>query len=119
MNLRDSLVHIGLMPRGRFESRRLLDHANGAPCMHCGQQDGTTVAAHANAAAYNKGAHHKADDVFVAYLCARCHAWLDQGRGMDPTEVWSDNGDDKLEVWRRAHALTLVWLFANGKVRVA
>lgn len=119
MNLRDRLVNVGLLPRGRFESRRLLDCANGAPCMHCGRHDHTTVAAHANGAAYNKGAHHKADDCFIAFLCSGCHAWLDQGSGRDPTDVWDGTAADKLEVWRRAHALTVVWLFAHKKVRVA
>ncbi len=113
------LERLGELPRGRFESRKLLDLAADAPCMHCGGERGTVVAAHANSQAKGKGAGEKAHDCFIAFLGHRCHAWLDQGRGPDPTGVFSDSREDKAMVWQRAADATLLYLFKTGKVRVS
>ena len=63
--------------------RKLLDLARDMPCVMCGAQDGTTVAAHSNLSEHGKGWGHKADDCMTAWLCYRCHTELDQGRKMD------------------------------------
>jgi hypothetical protein len=47
--------------------------------MFCGNDDGTIVAAHSNQSRHGKGLGLKAHDCFVAFLCAHCHHWLDQG----------------------------------------
>lgn len=85
-------------------------------CQHCGADCGTTVSAHANGHEYGKGGARKADDIFIAFMCGRCHTWLDQGKGRDPTNVWDDTEKD--EVWRRAHIKTLLLLVLDGKLKV-
>lgn len=63
--------------------RKLLDLARDMPCVMCGAQDGTTVAAHSNLSEHGKGWSIKADDCMTAWLCYRCHTELDQGNKMD------------------------------------
>lgn len=94
-----------------FRSRKLLNLANGAPCMHCGVENGTTVAAHANSQQYGKGMGHKASDAAIAFLCHLCHSRLDQGRDMSK--------QDRLEMWRAAAVKTYIWLMETGKLKVA
>ncbi len=94
-----------------FRSRKLLDLANGAPCMACGAEDGTIVAAHANWSDFGKGMSHKASDAAVAFLCYRCHSELDQGALMSKTE--------RRAVWMEAAVKTWVWLMETGRVRLA
>lgn len=119
--VREYLIQQGLIGSGAFRSRKLLDHAKGAPCMNCTCQDGTVVAAHANAQVLDKGGHHKAHDVFVAFLCFRCHSWLDQGSSSqpDPTEVFQSTEEDKAAMWLRAHWNTLLYLVMTGRLKVA
>lgn len=102
-----------------FRSRRLLDSARGQSCQNCDADDGTIVAAHSNSAEHGKGKSIKAADCFVAYLCFRCHGWLDQGTGADPTGIWSDSEGDKKEMWRKANDRTLHLMFKQGIVKVA
>lgn len=116
--VREYMIREGLMGGGMFHSRKLLDHANGAPCMNCTRQNGTTVAAHANSQVLDKGGHNKAHDCFVAFLCSRCHTWLDQGAGKDPTMQYECTREDKSLMWQRAHWNTMLYLFVTGKVRV-
>lgn len=66
--------------------RKLLDLAEGMPCVMCGSQDGTVVAAHSNLLEHGKGRGLKADDCMSAWLCYRCHAELDQGNKMSKAE---------------------------------
>jgi cytochrome c551/c552 len=64
---------------------RLLKLAKGMPCLFmipdvCKVPNReTTVAAHSNLSIHGKGKARKADDQFSAWICAACHAWLDQG----------------------------------------
>lgn len=101
----------------RWECKALRDAAKHYPCMHCGEH-GMSVAAHSNQQQHGKGIGTKAHDCFVAFICHRCHTWLDQGTGMDPTGVYSGSGEDKAEMWRRAHDRTLLALFRDGRVTV-
>jgi hypothetical protein len=63
----------------------LLEMARGRRCLlnvveGCRMASGdTTVAAHSNSGIHGKGKARKADDVFSAWACDRCHAWLDTG----------------------------------------
>lgn len=66
--------------------RKLLDLAEGMPCVMCGNEDGTTVAAHSNLLEHGKGRGIKADDCMSAWLCYRCHTRLDQGGDMSKQE---------------------------------
>lgn len=99
-----------------FRSRRLLDLAEGEPCMNCGAEDGTVVAAHSNLSRHGKGKSIKAHDCFIAFLCHRCHSWLDQGCGMDPTGVWGDSRTDREQMFRHAMDDTMLRLWTSGKV---
>jgi len=88
-------------------SKAAMVAARSNPCGNCGAEDGTIVGAHANWPWANKGGSIKADDV-VASLCFRCHAWLDQGFGPDPTGVYDSAGDGKETMWLRAFHATIV-----------
>lgn len=99
-----------------FRSPALLRHARDQACVNCGAEDGTVVAAHSNRSIHGKGAMLKAHDCFVAHLCARCHGWLDQGGGSDPTGMWTVKEKD--EFFARCMDRTLLRLFQQGKLRV-
>lgn len=94
-----------------FRSRPLLNLANGAPCMSCGAEDGTIVAAHANWSDFGKGMSHKASDAAVAFMCCRCHSEIDQGAKLSKEE--------RRAKWMEAAVKTWVWLMETGKVRLA
>jgi hypothetical protein len=113
------LRRYGLMAAGMFRSRKLLDLADGAPCMHCcAHGRGNVVAAHSNWPEHGKGGSIKAHDCFVAFLCDRCHMWIDQDQGGDPLGVWSSTAEDKRTAWQRAHDMTMLYLFQGGRVVV-
>lgn len=102
--------------RPRWESEALTVAVRAYPCQHCGADDGTVCAAHANWSEFGKGGTRKADDIYIAAMCFRCHTWLDQGKGKDPTGVWDDT--EKKEVWLRAFIKTLLLLVLDGKLKV-
>lgn len=94
-----------------YRNRKLLDLANGAPCMSCGAQDGTIVAAHANWSDFGKGMSHKASDAAVAFMCFCCHAEIDQGSRLTKVE--------RRGKWVEAALKTWIWLIETGKVVIA
>lgn len=100
-----------------YRNPALLKLARDQACSHCGAEDGTTVAAHSNSNVHGKGASIKSHDCFVAFLCMKCHSWLDQGGGMDPTGMWTVQ--EKAEMFRRAADKTMLWLWQAGKIKVA
>lgn len=102
-----------------YRNQKLRDDARDQDCQHCGTNDGTVVSAHANGASSGKGFGHKASDVQTAWLCHRCHSWLDQGSGPDPLHIYSDSRQDKWEMWARAFIKTMVVRFEKGFVRCA
>lgn len=91
-----------------YRNRKILDAAKGQPCMRCGKEDGTTVAAHSNYQEDGKGMGKKADDLFVAFLCADCHRWMDEGRA---------TYDAKREDFHRAMKKTLRLLLDMGVLK--
>lgn len=96
---------------------KLLALARDQACVNCGAEDGTVVSAHSNWHSHGKGKSIKAHDIFVAHLCFRCHAWLDQGSGLDPTDVWDDT--DKRAAFNEWMHKTWLRLWQQRKVRVA
>ena len=96
----------------------LLRLARDQACANCGAQDGTVVAAHSNHAEHGKGAALKAHDCFHAHLCSRCHAWLDQGTGNDPTGMYRGTWADKAEMFSRAMDRTTLRLWQSGAIKV-
>lgn len=103
-----------------FRSRKLLDLAEGKPCMNCGAQDGTVVAAHSNLGEHGRGYAHQAHDCFVAFLCWKCHSFLDHGgAGLDPTGKYSPTKQDKEQMFRKAMDKTWLYIWSNELARVA
>ena len=79
-------------------SKELLKNAREIPCQHCGADDGTVVAAHANWGG-GRGRSIKADDNLIASLCFNCHAELDQGKNLSK--------DERQALWLDAHIKTV------------
>lgn len=86
-----------------YRNRNVLDEARHHPCQLCSNDDGTVVAAHSNQGRHGKGMSIKANDVFVAYLCARCHMIIDQG---------SEAKSVREHMWNVAHQRSIP-LFAH------
>ena len=94
-----------------YRDARILRAVREAPCMMCGAQDGTVVAAHSNQLRDGKGRSIKAHDYRVAALCFRCHGEIDQGSKMTKEE--------RLEAFEDAHRRTIGWLFDTGRLTCA
>lgn len=99
-----------------YTNNKLRKDARGQTCQNCGAQDGTIVSAHANGCSSGKGIGIKASDVLTAWLCYHCHAWLDQGSGMDPTGLYHGTRAEKWEMWARAFQKTMERRFEQGLV---
>lgn len=93
-----------------YRNKKLLVAVRDAPCMNCGRQDGTVVAAHSNQLRDGKGKGIKAPDYRIAAMCGQCHYELDQGRSLSKTE--------RVELWDEAHRKTIGWLFDEGYLLV-
>lgn len=91
-----------------YRNTKVLTVVREAPCMHCGVQDGTVVAAHSNQLRDGKGKGIKAHDYRIAALCFKCHFDIDQGSKMSKQE--------RFDLWEEAHRKTIGWLFENEKV---
>ena len=94
-----------------YRNPKLLKLAKDQPCMLCGAQDGTVVAAHSNWSEHGKGMSIKAHDCFIAFLCHMCHAEIDQGSRLTKEE--------RKDQWRLAHDRTMLSLFQNDHLMVA
>lgn len=94
-----------------YRDARILRAVREAPCMMCGAQDGTVVAAHSNQLRDGKGKGIKAHDYRIAALCFRCHGEIDQGSKMTKEE--------RVAAWENAHRRTIGWLFDTGRVTCA
>lgn len=93
-----------------YRNQKLIEVVREAPCMHCGIEDGTIVAAHSNQLRDGKGRSIKAHDFRIASLCYTCHAELDQGSRMTRQE--------RVEMWEEAHRKTVGWLFETERLTV-
>lgn len=93
-----------------YRNKALLEIVRLAPCMECGKQDGTVVAAHSNQLRDGKGKGIKAHDYRIAALCFTCHMDLDQGAKLSKQERHS--------MWDEAHRATIAWLFDNAYLSV-
>lgn len=89
------------------ELKKLLIAARDAPCMSCGADDSTIVAAHRNE---GKGMGIKVPDYQVAYLCYQCHSELDNGTSM--------TRDERRAFWNSAYVKTVAYWFRNGLVGI-
>ena len=91
-----------------YRDKHLLEAVRELPCMHCGIQDGTVVAAHSNQLRDGKGKGIKAHDFRIAALCFKCHHELDQGSRLTKQE--------RLNMWEEAHRSTIGNLFLTGLI---
>lgn len=103
-----------------YRNRKLLDLAHRVQvCQNCGRHTGGCEPAHENGIESGKGFGIKAHDNRHAALCHDCHAWYDQGRGMDPSKIYTDMKDDKFAMWGRAHRRTYDLYWLEGWLQVA
>jgi hypothetical protein len=66
--------------RGMIRSKKILNAAQGQPCVCCERNDGTIVPAHYQgwrSHALGKGRNIKVHDIAVAFLCRECHEIFD------------------------------------------
>jgi hypothetical protein len=102
-----------------YRHEALLRLAKGKPCMNCGAQDDTVVAAHSNLQEHGRGHAHQAHDCYHAWLCWRCHSFLDHGSTTDPTGTYKATREDKAEMFRRAMDRTWRFLWEKALVKIA
>lgn len=95
-------------------NRALLDIAHEAPCMlrlgakGCGEHP--SVPCHSDMQRHGRGAGHKSHDCLAVAGCPACHAAFDRAHlGRQGYE----------EAWMMAMERYLVWLWTEGKLRVA
>jgi len=93
-----------------YRNRKILELAHSSVCQGCGTSDGTIVAAHSNQQRDGKGMGIKANDYRIAYLCFKCHCYIDS----DPKAT----KEEKREKWEEAHRDTIGWLFDNGHIKI-
>lgn len=91
-----------------YRNQKLLEAVRELPCMHCGAQDGTVVAAHSNQLRDGKGRGIKAHDFRIAALCFKCHYELDQGSKLSKQE--------RVDMWEDAHRATIGNLFLSDLI---
>jgi len=93
-----------------YRNKKLLEIVREAPCMICGIQDGSVVAAHSNQIRDGKGKGLKAHDYRIAALCFHCHYKVDQGSKLSKQE--------RIEAWDEAHRRTIGWLFDSAYLKL-
>jgi hypothetical protein len=93
-----------------YRNKKLLNLAKEAPCVLCGSNDGTVVAAHSNQLIDGKGTAIKAHDYRIAYLCNYHHFYIDNDKSL--------NKEDRRLLWEHAHRKTIGWLFDSNKISV-
>lgn len=94
-----------------YRNKKLLELLRRSPCQHCGIEDGTVAAAHANLLRLGKARGLKCPDFFTAALCFTCHQNLDQGAKMSKAQ--------REEMWIEAYLKTIAWLFENGHIQLS
>lgn len=94
-----------------YRNPALLKLAKGAPCMSCGCQDGTIVAAHSNMLQHDRGHAHKSHDGAIAFLCHGCHFEYDHGKTF--------TREEKTDMFLRACVKTYMWLWDQELIQVS
>jgi len=94
-----------------FRSDKILQAAEGEPCVLCGKT-GTTIAAHANSVALGKGKGIKVPDYYIAFVCDTHHKQID---GVLPLDLAYPT---RFDCWLWAFAKTIRVLFDRGIIGV-
>lgn len=80
--------------------------------MGCGMENpnGDLIClAHSNELADGRGAYHKSNDLYGAYLCHKCHQYVDVGHGVSKQE--------KREYHKKAWVATMRFWIDRGYVK--
>ena len=93
-----------------YRNKQLLEIVRKSPCQHCGIEDGSVVAAHANLLRLGKAKGMKCHDCYISALCFKCHFILDQGKDLSKSE--------REEMWIESYLKTMKWLFENNLLSV-
>jgi hypothetical protein len=93
-----------------YRNKKLLELMRELPCMSCGIQNGTVVAAHSNQSKHGKGLGLKAPDSLVAALCHSCHHELDNGNKLSKEE--------KRHFWDQAYIKTMQYLIEKELLKI-
>jgi len=99
-----------------FRSEKLLNSANGKPCVKCGREIEGVVAAHYTGCrreAFGGGFGIKCSDLIHARLCGECHLWI------DTLSRNKESRYDHSEQFLTLCALTLIQLVNEGLLVVA
>ena len=81
--------------------------------MGCGLEnpDGNMIClAHSNELADGRGAYHKSNDLYGAYLCAQCHQYVD---------VTGKTKAEKHAYHKKAWQVTMRWWIDNGLIKAS
>lgn len=115
------MVDVGAyLSRGMFRCPKLTALANGMRCQNCGAEDDTIVAAHSDLQEHGRGKDNPSHDCFHAWLCVRCHHWLDHGSvGRDPSKLYECTREGKRDMFFRAMHRTWLELWRRKLVVVA
>ena len=90
-----------------YRNRKLLNLANGAPCVGCDAEDGTVCGRHANLIETGKGRGIKAHDCAIMFLCDDCDRRL--------------NNEPRAKIREYTYMFiyrTHLWLWENNKIGV-
>ena len=102
------------LERGTHRDRKLLDLAHEAPCMLLIATEGCSahpsVPCHSDLLRHGRGVGHKSHDCLAVPGCPACHALFTRAHLGSPLYE---------ATWHVAMELYLVWLWRNGKVKVA
>lgn len=89
--------------------------ARDESCVRCGAQDGTVVLAHYTGArrlSYGGGFGIKVRDIYAAYLCSKCHSFMDREH-RDKVNKWEHS-----EEFQHYILLTIGRLMDRGRLVV-
>mgnify|MGYP001590672987 CR=1 FL=1 len=100
--------------RNHIRSKKLTDAAKGEACTGCGVNDNTIVAAHSDCGHDGKGKGIKAEDIYIAFLCGKCH--IAYG---DPTKLDALFQRFTQSDFDRAMKRTWKRLFEKGVIKIA
>lgn len=97
-----------------IRSRAILNAARGEDCTLrvpgvCLNESDTVVACHSNSHEDGHGKGIKSADIYVAFGCARCHAWLDNGHA---------TRDEKRDIFHRGMKATWLRLVELDVVKI-
>lgn len=96
----------------RYQNRKLLDLAHEAPCfLRLGYPCGIypSVPCHSDMLLHGRGMGNKSHDFLAIAGCPNCHAKFTR----------ENLGDEYERVWARAHASYQLWMWGEGKIKVA